>query len=166
MNPSISSSASSNTKKDYYSNLKEIKKLKGGWSPASVVLLEGGVVKKYYPSILGTFFNYLFEKEVNILKRVRGYPQVPQLLYVNKKSHEIYMTYCGKRAPKNESTRVEMEKIFRDLRVRYGVVHDREKRYRYKPGTCNNVTTMNGKIYLIDFGENEWNLLKMPTKKK
>lgn len=148
------------SRKHFYSRLKEVKKLKGGFSPASVVLLEGGVVKKYYKSVIGNVFNFLFEKEVNILKRLKGYPHVPQLLFVNKKKHEMYMTYCGKRAPPTEETRSEMQRIFSELRTRYGVTHDREERYHHKAGTCNNVTIKDGKIYLIDFGENAWNLKK------
>jgi predicted Ser/Thr protein kinase len=103
-----------------------------------------------------------YEKEVKVLRRLKGCPHTPQLLHAEDDTCSLWMTYCGRVAPMNEHTKKEVEHILKELAEKWGVhrVSDGGTVRRLDAASIfpKNITTINGKVFVIDYGSASYQL--------
>ena len=62
-----------------------------------------------------------YDKELKVLKHLRGRPHAPQLLHSDDDTCALWMTYCGRVAPMNPRTKAAVEAILKELADKWGV---------------------------------------------
>jgi len=140
--------------------LKPIKSLLLGDRSKGVMLLEHGVVAKSYDKHSKAQVQR-FQKEVTILKRLKGCRSVPQLYGVDDGNKTMWMSYVGRNQPLTRQQKIEVNKVLRHLGEKYHV-------FRVKGGTAkftyrdlfpaNICVDPSGNVKIIDFGSNLWQI--------
>ena len=137
------------------------KRLTGGWNSLSVWLLPDGktVEKRYGP---GVDRKERMEMEIKILERLKDCEFVPKLLDVDRKHRIVRMTYCGTKVKESLRLRKILNQLLRTLEDKYGVYRKSNVGRRfYQLVDVRNVTSDGNRIYIIDFGSDNW--LMKPT---
>ena len=140
--------------------LHPLKNLLLGGRSKGVVLLEGGVVKKTYDKKSRSQISR-FEKEVAVLKRLQGCEYIPKLYKIDPKNKIIWLEYVGKNVTLTEDMKSTVNKALKFIGEKYQVyrVKNGKAKYSYKDLFPANICVNNeGKVYLIDFGSNLWQI--------
>ena len=111
-----------------------------------VELLENYIVRK---KIAYTRLGYhLFVNEVRSLLKLLNKPHVPQIVGINPKNFEIYMTYCG--------LPISIKNLPQDWKDQFREISDVlvSTNTNSNDMILRNTTVLDNKIYIIDFGLN------------
>jgi hypothetical protein len=98
----------------------------------------------------------LFNREINVLKKIFGYKYFPYLLCIDRENKCIYMTFCGKSLNKNNIPVDWMDQIIDCIQI-----FNQEKIYHndlWSP----NILVLNNVIKIIDFGFSSFNNESFP----
>ena len=130
-----------------------------GRKSLSVRLLSTGVVEKRYDPRKPHHADR-FHHEVAVLRRLQGCAFVPTLISVDPDRLMIKQSYCGEKAPDTPQVRSAIDAALRHLDAKYGVVRrgnvGKPSDAPRRVPTLNNVTLLNGQIFIIDFGSSGW----------
>jgi hypothetical protein len=93
------------------------------------------------------------------------------LVHVDAKARTFYQTYCGEPAQNSPEVQTEVKKMLEEIASKWGLHHSTN---RFKPrfktpdkkGYLNNVTQLNGKLFIIDFGSSHWSTQPHKNKNK
>jgi len=137
-------------------------KLKGGLHASSVWLLPGNnVVEKRYGQ--GDQLKRLMDIEIKVLTHLKDCDFVPKLLDVDEENRIIRMTYCGHKVKESLELRKTLHRLLRVLEEKHGVYRRSNVGKRiYQLGTNLNATTDGKRIYIVDFGSEEWRIKDNP----
>ena len=124
-----------------YSKLKIIKELSNSHD-SKVYLLENNIVKKIYPDNVNGKIQ--FDNEIATYNYLKNCDFIPKLLYHSTSKRTLYIPYL-KSAKKTPENKMLLKKYLYELEYKWFL--RRIRRYHW-----DNVRTLNGQIYLIDFG--------------
>jgi tRNA A-37 threonylcarbamoyl transferase component Bud32 len=156
-------------KHKYYSDLKVVKRFKGGIRADDVSLLQQDIVRKRY-KLEWEAQRRFFWHEVGVLRRLKGCRFVPQLLHVDYKNGFLYETYCGGPCPDTPKNRAKARKRIEQLRRKWGVERVANDKiatafvgeFQSRDGGLNNFTMRNKTVCVIDFGAEGWRIHERP----
>lgn len=112
----------------------------------NVSLIEGYIVKKRCNN--DSLGNFMFWNEVNVLKKVKGFPHFPIMITYDPNSLTIYMTYCGP-ALKNDNIPNNWEEQFNEISQIMTVLNVNSNDMIHR-----NICCLGNEIKIIDFGLN------------
>lgn len=157
----------SDSHRNPYRLWKRVRDLRLGSRSQQVYLLENPrnrkervVLKRYDAS--DRHHRGRYDKELKVLKRLRGCPHAPQLLHSDDDTCALWMTYCGRVAPMNPRTKAAVEAILKELADKWGVhrVSNGGAVNRLDAASIfpKNITQIDGHTKLIDYGSPSWRL--------
>jgi hypothetical protein len=138
--------------------LKPIKSMLLGDRSKGVVLLEGGVVAKTYDKNSKAQVGR-FNKEVAILRQLKGCKYVPKLYAVDEANKILFIEFVGKNVQLTRQQKLEVNKALRHIGERYHVfrVKGGKAKFSYRDLFPANICVDgSGNVRCIDFGSNLW----------
>jgi len=142
-----------------FNQYKPIKTIKQGGNSLKVVLLENKkghkiIMKQYDPT--NSEHKESFNREINILTKLKSYKFVPKLIHVDHNNFTFYETYCGSIVPKTypEYNQKIMERT-KDLYEKYGLCYMKNDKQQFMVH-WKNYCILDNEIYMIDFGSSRW----------
>jgi hypothetical protein len=148
---------------EYYAGLKTVKSFHSYL--AKVELVEGGLVRKRYHTILNKSSKWLLWHEIALLEQLHSCPYTPKLVHVDHDRQTFYQTFCGEPVKNSPEIQEKIAQMLAEIRDQYHVVHSSNHfKPRFKSGDSegilNNVTTKDDKLFIIDLGSTHWSYKK------